>query len=98
MGDRKGKKDIERSEEESMPSDQGIKEVFLKEVAPDLDLEEWVELGQAEIHWQDKALHVEEIVWTNTQAENCGMCKKKIRIIFTWLQLKMSEEECLRFS
>lgn len=50
MGDRKGKKDIERSEEESMPSDQGIKEVFLKEVAPDLDLEEWVELGQAEIH------------------------------------------------
>lgn len=45
-----------------MPSDQGIKEVFLKEAAPDLDLEEWAESGHAEINQQDKVLHVKEIV------------------------------------
>lgn len=53
-----------------MPSNWRIKEVFLEEVAHDLDLEEWVGSGHAEMNQQDRALDIEEIVGINTQAEN----------------------------
>lgn len=84
------RQDNEQSKEEGMLSNQRIKQVILEEVACGLDLEGWVGSGHAEMAgW---ALHAEEIVRANTQAEKYSMCKK-IRILFTWLQLRMSEEE-----
>lgn len=53
-----------------MPSNQRVKEVFLEEVAHDLDLKESVESGHAEMNQQVRALNIEEIVGINTQAEN----------------------------
>lgn len=43
-------------------SNQGIKEIFLEEVAPDLELEGWVEPGHGKMKQQVRALHVEEDV------------------------------------
>lgn len=46
--------------------------------------------------WQGWAFH-REIV-EQTPRQRTVACARKIRVLFTWLQLKMSEEECLRFS
>lgn len=79
-----------------MISNQGIKEVFLEEAAPQLDLQGWVGSEHTEKDRQGRTLHAEETASKNRGRE-LGVCKRT-GMTFAWLQLRMSDQECLRLS
>ena len=69
-----------------MPFNPRIKEVILEEAACGLDLP-----PQGGDRMQRKQCE-------QTHRQNTAARARKIRVLFTWLQLRMNEEECLRFS
>lgn len=65
-------------------------------MAPELDLEGWVGSEQSETDRQGRAGHsMQRKLYAQKQGQSTVACAIKNQMTFTWLQFRMSDQECL---